>query len=180
MAKGIGRVHVGHAVRHQDHVVVRLRVRPARIVGEPYRQVEPGLDVRAGPGTQLRYGPRDVAPVGGLVRHGVLSKHLGGEVHHRYAVASAQAVQDGVGRLPRHVHPVAVGHGAGRVQHKRHVHGTVVLELRRLEPYAGQVETAVQRMREDVGGDGEAVGRHRLRIVVEEGVYPLLGAHRLA
>ena len=44
--KGVGGVHVGDAVRHQDDVVVGVRVVASRSVGKLYSEIKSRLHVR--------------------------------------------------------------------------------------------------------------------------------------
>ena len=177
--EGVCRVHVRDAVGHQDDVVEGVRALAAGLVGQPHAQVEPCLHVRRAVRREAADRALDVAAVRSPVLDRVLVEHVGGEVHHGDAVAVAEALADGFRRRPGDVDPVPRGHGAGGIQHERHVERCVVAHLRRLEGDAGDVPPIPEGVLHDVARDGEAIAVPGCVVVVGEGVHPLLRAHRV-
>ena len=112
------------------------------------------------------------------VVHCVLVEDLGAELHYRYAVAVAQAAPDTFGGLLGDGDAVARVHRPGGIQHQRNIdRPSVVIHLRCLKGDAGHVHTTVQRVPEDLGGDGKAVIPQRTLVLIIEGVNPFFGPH---
>ena len=172
-------VDVRDAVRHQDDVVEGFRTLAAGRVREPDAEVEPGLHVGGLVRVQAGDGRHDVLVVRGGVLNGVGVDDTRGEVHDGDAVAFAQALADGLGRLTCDGDPVAAGHRTRCVEHERHIEGRVIGKLRGLEGDAHEVQVGFERM--GGGGGCDAVGAAVVGegVVVVEGVHPLLGPHRV-
>ena len=173
----VGCVDVGHAVGHQDHVVVGVRTLVPDLGGKPHAEVQPGLYVGAAVWLQPGYGADRPVVAGVRGFYGVPVYDVIGEVHHAYAIVGSQALPDALRCLSGDVHAVAAGHGPGGVEHQRHVQGPVDDQLRGLEGDAGQPFPLVQRVGEQVAGYREFVGTGWRVVLVVECVEPLLGPH---
>ena len=177
--KGVGGVHISHAIGHQDDVVPGVGAFLPHLIRKLDALVEAGLDIGSGVGLQGGDGfGRPIAGVAGV--YGPVMQDVVGEVDDGDAVLRAEALVDGSGGGPGDVHPVALAHRPGGVQYQGYIQRPVVGGQRRgLESQARQVFAVIQRMGDKVGGDGEFVRPAGVLIAVGKGVNPLLGAHRI-
>ena len=173
----IGRVHVRHAVGHQDDVVVGVRPLAPGFVRQLHAEVEAGLHVRALVGREVGDRLHHRAVIGRAVLHRVAVEHVGGEVHDGDAVLGAEALPDRFRRCPGDGDTVPPGHRSRGVQHEGHVEGDVVAHVRRLEGHPREVPVPVERVPNEVAADGEPAVVARSGVLVVEAVDPLLGAH---
>ena len=172
----VGGVDVGHAVGHQDHVVVGVGSLAADFVGESNAEVEPGLDVGRPGWPEPVDDSADVAIVGALMRLAVDDPV--GEEHDSDTVVRAQSEADRFRSCAGDLDAVAFLHRARGVEHQGHVERRIVDELGGLSGDADEMQVVVQRVLDDVGGDGEAVVNVGQLVVVVEGVDPFLGSYR--
>ena len=115
MAKGVGGIHVGDAVGHQDDVVVGTRVRAACLVSKLHTPVEARLHVGGTVGIELADGACHSGIIRGPVVYCVLAEDIGAEMHHGNTVVTAQAAPDGLGCCTRDGDTIPSVHGAGGV-----------------------------------------------------------------
>ena len=156
--EGVGGIDVGHAIGHEDDVVVGTGVVATGAIGKLDAQIEAGLDIGGISAGEPVNGAGYIGVVGIAMPHRVPVKDIAAELDDGDAVLAAEAVPDGLGGLAGDGYAVALVHGAGSIQHKGHIDGCgIVVCLGGLEGDAGHVHATVQRMSEHVAGDGEAV-----------------------
>ena len=178
--EGVGGIHVGHAVGHQDDAVVGTGVRAACLVGKLPTPVEACLHVGGTVGIELADGACHSGIIRGPVVYCVLAEDIGAEMHHGNTVVTAQAAPDGLSCFTRDGDAIPNVHGAGSIQHQGYVDRRgIVVHLRGLKGDAGHVHPAFQRMPEDIAGNREAVIAQRRVILVVESVNPLPRPHRV-
>ena len=110
--EGVGGVHVGDAVGHEDDVVVGVGVLPASPVRQSHSLIQPSLHVGRAAGLEVLDGALYVRVARMPVGNCVTAEHVFAEVDDGDAILVSEAETDGLGSLSGYGHPVAVGHGA--------------------------------------------------------------------